>query len=464
MKQITYNSNNQFFFIVLVLIMFLFGCNTFTEVELPPNQVNRNAIFEEKRTAEAAISDLYAFQRDEGILSGSISGLSESLSLYTDEYITYGEQSSDNFLFNTHNILPSTRKVKNFWDSSYNTIYNANSAIQGLEKSSITDKNFTARLLGEAYFMRALMHFYLGQLYGDIPYVTSTDYRTNQSISKNTIEEVNELILKDLEKAISLVPEDYVTVNRIRPNKNTVKALLCRLFLYNEQWENAQSISSEIIQSPFYDLQVPLDKVFLKDSPGTIWQLMSQDPGQNTKEGNNFILLSIGNRYSALNNVYVNAFESGDQRKDEWIGSLNSGGNLLYFPFKYKEDTYTSVSKEFSKVFRIAEIYLIRAEAFLRMGKLEEAQSDINRIRNRAGLTPITTLDPNVLETILIQERKSELFMEFGHRWFDLKRFSKAELVLSPIKSGWGESSYLLPIPETELGANPNLKPQNPGY
>ena len=119
---------------------------------------------------------------------------------------------------------------------------------------------------------------------------------------------------------------------------------------------------------------------------------------------------------------------------------------------------------EYSIVLRLAELYLIRAETFTHLGDLETAKTDLNKIRNTAGLPDTTaSTQQEVLEAIL-QERRVELFTEFGHRFFDLKRFGKLDEVLGAVKNGWNSNDSLFPIPESELMLNPNLSPQNPGY
>jgi hypothetical protein len=65
---------------------------------------------------------------------------------------------------------------------------------------------------------------------------------------------------------------------------------------------------------------------------------------------------------------------------------------------------------------------------------------------------------------VIEHERQVELFSEWGHRWFDLKRTSRATPVLSGVKSSWDPDDILLPLPENEIRNNPELKPQNPGY
>jgi len=65
---------------------------------------------------------------------------------------------------------------------------------------------------------------------------------------------------------------------------------------------------------------------------------------------------------------------------------------------------------------------------------------------------------------VIEQERRIELLGEWGHRWFDLKRTGRADVVLSGLKPNWNSEDVLLPIPESEILSNANLLPQNPGY
>ena len=85
-------------------------------------------------------------------------------------------------------------------------------------------------------------------------------------------------------------------------------------------------------------------------------------------------------------------------------------------------------------------------------------------IRNRARLPDITAVSQEALLQSILKERRVELFTEGGHRWFDLKRTGEAQSVLQPLKPGWQNTQLLIPLPETELILNTNLKPQNPGY
>lgn len=158
----------------------------------------------------------------------------------------------------------------------------------------------------------------------------------------------------------------------------------------------------------------------------------------------------------------VESFEPQDLRSKKWIDSLSIEPDIYYFPTKYKVRTGTPVT-EYSMVLRLAEQYLIRAEARVHQGDLTGAAEDVKKIRNRAGLTNIELSSTSQALNSIYAERKLELFTEGGHRWLDLKRTDRATEVLSPKKPEWQPTDVLYPIPQNELNNNPNLN-QNPGY
>jgi len=136
----------------------------------------------------------------------------------------------------------------------------------------------------------------------------------------------------------------------------------------------------------------------------------------------------------------------------------------LEFAHKYKAIFSVTESLEYSILFRLAEQYLIRAEARAQLGNSIGSQNDLNLIRSRAGLPDISVNTREELLIAILHERFVEFFTEQGHRWFDLKRMDKAKEVLSPLKNNWKDTDILLPLPEMELELNPSLKPQNSGY
>lgn len=118
-------------------------------------------------------------------------------------------------------------------------------------------------------------------------------------------------------------------------------------------------------------------------------------------------------------------------------------------------------------VLRLTEQYLVRAEARAQLGKQEEAMTDLNLVRSRAGLEPINTNSRPKLVTAIFKERQTEFFAEWGHRWLDLKRSKNVNAVMAtagPQKGGvWKAYKQWYPLLASDLVLNPNLK-QNEGY
>jgi len=202
--------------------------------------------------------------------------------------------------------------------------------------------------------------------------------------------------------------------------------------------------------------------VFLKNSAEAIWQIAPVRPNENTPEGT-FFILTAASTLCALSNQTVNALTPGDKRRMVWTDSIITAGQTFYFPRKYKIKTGTPVL-EYTMVLRLAEQYLVRSEARAQLNKLAAALSDLNLVRNRAGLPNSNATDKASLLNAILQERFTEYFAEWGHRWLDLKRTGSADSVLNTLKApNWQSTDGLYPIPQTEIQNDPQLT-QNPGY
>ena len=438
----------------------LFSCDSFTEIDFPDSQLTGVEVFDSPATVNAAFASIYAKLRDEVLTTGN-SGLNVHMGLYADEFDYYGASGEDTEFFFNHTVLASNSEVSNIWNDSYNLIYAVNSILSGLQNSDALTEKEKAEFRGEALFLRGYFHFYLVNLYGPIPYITTTDYRVNQKVSRMAEEEVYALIVQDLEEAKALLPK-VSGPNRTKPTAIAAMALLARTHLYTKNYPLAEFYAGEVINSSGFSLGENTEKVFLKNSPSTIWQLQPKT-GINTWEAFVFVFKKAPPPFVALNPEVVASFEAQDARSVNWMGEVSGGGNSYYYPFKYKELNSGS-NKEYSVLFRLAEQVLIRAESRVFLGDLTGAKADLDQVRKRANLSPLTVnSDPELLQAIE-QERLHELFSEHGHRWFDLKRWGRAGAVLAPIKLAWKPTDILLPLPESELALNPNLQPQNPGY
>ncbi|MBC5836707.1 RagB/SusD family nutrient uptake outer membrane protein [Flavobacterium muglaense] len=460
-------SKNIGLLIVLGMITALYSssCDSFVAVDLPNNQLTGVVVFQDPTTADAAMRNVYASLRDSGILTGSAFGLSYRLGCYADELDFYGSASNSTYDFYNNSLLPLNQAIKTYWNTTYNQVYAVNAVLEGITASTKIPKEDANRLKGEALFVRAFLHFYMVNLYGDVPYITTTDYQLNKSVSRKTTQEVYQLIISDLEAASTLLPENYYGSGRARPNKATVLALMARVYLYTEAWGEAANAASAVLnQTSLYTDEPDIKKVFLKGCKETIWQLTPNPEGKNTFEAASFTILAAPPANVALTESLVQSFSNTDLRKTAWIGSITNNTTRFYFAKKYSQYNPGSVSTEYSIIFRLAEIYLIRAEARAHQGETINALDDLNHVRQGAGLVPLNGLNQQQLLTAIMKERRWELFTEFGHRFFDLKRTGTLDAELEGSKLGWDSTDRLFPIPEDELSLNPNLLPQNTGY
>jgi hypothetical protein len=449
--------------IVLFQAFFFASCKKFVQTERPKTQIDAGEVFTSDASALSAVSGLYS-----NMMSSSLTiadgGMSVYMGLAADEiYNTASNADYDQFL--TNSVSASNGTVySRFWVHSYQRLYHANSILEGIQPSTGMSTKIKRQVEGEVKFARAFYYFYLVNLYGDVPLVLTTDYEANAMLARTPSDKVVEQVVKDLQDAEGLLADGYASTGRVRPNRQAATALLARVYLYEKDWVKAEAEATKVIQSGIYSLMSTgsISSVFQASSGEAIWQLMREN--SNTSEGSLFIPSSPSLIPGfALTSGLLDSFEPGDLRKSNWTGKNRVNSMDYYYPFKYKVRSSTPVT-EYEMVLRFAEQFLIRAEARAWQGKISEAQDDLNKIRNRAGLANTAADTPADLLSAVQAERRHELFAEWGHRWLDLKRTGKADAVLDVLKApNWQMTDTLLPLPQTELDRNPFLV-QNPGY
>jgi len=466
---------------LLIGVVFSSSCRKFTVIPAPQNSINAANVFTNDATAISAVTSFYALLSSHE-LENSTDMMSAPLycGLTGDELVLFSGATSNNTFVQYYSNNINESRDFNFWPLLYSYIYNANSAIEGLNASGSLTPVVKKQLLGEAKFFRAFAYFYLVNLYGDIPLITTTDYKINSLKARTSRSEIYNQIISDLTDAELLLSDKYLnstllksTTDKIRLTKWASAALLARAYLYNSKWAEAEQQATLVINSGIYRLGnlTANDYVFSKNSPEAIWQLQPVIFGWNSQSAQIFSLTTGGPDLSHpvfLSDQQLQAFEVGDQRKVNWVDSVTVSGATYYFPSKYKISAVPSAVTEYEMIFRLGEQYLIRAEARAKLGaNLNGALDDINQIRIRAGLPGNTLSTQADLLLSIEHERQVELFTESGHRWFDLKRTGKIDDVMklvSPKKGGqWSSYKQYFPIPLRELQLNPNLV-QNPGY
>lgn len=450
--------------LLMVWLTAVTSCSKFIEVDPPQSEIVSESVFSSDASAMAAIRGIYSLMMTNS--SFTYGRLEEYTGIASDELINYATNVNQ-LQFYQNSITPLNSNLQQlFWQEPYKYINNANAIIEAVAASAGMTAEGKKRIEGEAKFIRAFCHFYLATLFGDIPYVTSSNYQVNAKLSRLPFTEVLSKLEADLLDARNLLADDFSSSNgeRIQPNKVAATALLARVYLYMGNWQKAEAMSTEVINNPSYTLLTDLNKVFLANSNEAIWQLQPVSSG-NTPQASVFILFTAPNSFSqrvSMTAGLLAAFETNDARKTNWVGIFSNATGSWSYVFKYKVRTATIIT-EHTMVLRLAEQYLIRAEARARQNNVTGAQNDLDAIRNRAALANTAAADEASLLTAIEKERRVELFGEYGHRWLDLKRMKRADAVLSLVKPGWQPADTLFPIPQAEILLNPNLT-QNPGY
>jgi len=460
-------------FFAFIILTSSISCRKFIEIDPPIQSVDQKDVFSNNSTAASALAGIY-LDMNASVMSGSNS-ISVFSAFSADELISNDDLNP----FYKNNVTENGPA----WGSLYSHIFGVNSIIEGAQKSYGISENVKRELIFQSKFLRAFYYFYLVNLYGGVPLVSSTDFKTNSRLPRATEEQVYDFIINDLLEAQNNLGDKYVASNltslsneRYYANKYAATALLARVYLYKEKWVEAESASTSIIENPLYKLTA-LDDVFRKNSLEAILQIDNVG-GKNTEEGGFFLPLGSGMVPNAFcGKSLLDNFQNDDRRKYKWIDTniiidpiMNDTLGIYYFPFKYKRSVFEiGGEQEYLMILRLAEQYLIRAEARVKLGDLDGARADLNKIRNRAGLANTVTNTRDLLIKEVLAERRVELFSEWGHRWFDLKRTKTIDAVMNEAhktKGGvWLSYKSLYPIPLKEFKTNSSLLGhQNPGY
>jgi starch-binding outer membrane protein, SusD/RagB family len=468
----------------IFILIGLSGCRKYLEPPLPINEIAASSAYSNDATAGAVFTGVFGqlLNQNDFAYSGGIGAIT---GLYGDElqnYITvipdYQEVYGDEV--NSAEFLVTTK-----WTNFYSQLYSVNLAIEGLTPA--TGLNYRNQWLGEAYFLRGLCYFYLTNLYGDVPLVLSSDYLTNNSLARSPQADVYKQIVIDLLQAHSLLDSTYhdgngqVTTDRGRPDRAAATALLARVYLYTGDWKDAEAQASSLIADGGDYQLVNLAQTFLINSTEIIWGLEPFDEFGTpyiVQDAKAYILPNgvtpeAANIAVSLSDSLVDAFEPGDARFTNWVGAdtvAASGSTpmtVYYYAYKYKaKGTYTA-PQESLVLFRLGEQYLIRAEARAEQNNLTGALADLNAIRARAGLSASTAVSQADVLAAIQRERRVELFVEDGHRLFDLRRTGSLDAlmnIVAPQKGGaWASFKEWWPIPLTDIQNDPHLV-QTPGF
>jgi hypothetical protein len=441
--------------VLLIGLCCLSACKKLLEIPSPQNQLTTDKVFADSTSATAAMVNVYA------LFNNTIDvNYNAVMSCYTDE-LQYSGATQQFIEYNQASVPPSNSTNASFWQNSYFAIYSCNDALAQSQSSSGLSEQLKQQFQGEAKFLRAYAYLNLINTYGSVPLILTTNVNQNSIAASSDSVTVYKQIIQDLLEAKSGLSTSYIGQGKVRANQYAADALLARVYLWQKNWTAAESTSDEVISSALYTPLPNTLSTFTANSLETIFAFYTQFG--YIADGPNLVP-SSGAPQFFYTNQQLNAFEPGDHRKTDWILTTLVDTTAFYSPYKYHNITPNTSSPEFLIALRAGEQYLIRAEARAELNNLSGAIADLNVIRNRAGLSAYSGLtDKTSIINAVYHERQVELFTEWGNRYSDLKRTGRLSAVNSTIKPDWKNAAIVLPIPQSEINTDPNLK-QNQGY
>jgi tetratricopeptide (TPR) repeat protein len=443
---------------ILISPLILLGsCDDYLSIE-PKESISDELAIVDKTSLNTALRGAYRSVGDGGYYGGT--------------YVLLGFVPSGNVEYQVFNnlqdlnFLPEDGSFQSAWSAIYKTINITNHIIE--KAPAITDINLPETekntILGEAHFIRALAYFDLARAFGGVPIklTPTTDVGQDTKISRSTLAETYDQVMRDLEAAEDLLPS---TVNRVRVSQPTVKALRARYHLYNEQWAEAITYATAVIDlSANYKLVGPFCGWFkngVTQTAESIFEIPFSPQNTNSLR-TPMNLLARGGEYrfrptDAVVNILRKPSLGGERRS--LLDSATQNGQTQYAGALY----YRSPATDPSYILRIAEQYLIRAEAKAELNDLSGALDDLNIVRTRAGLPNSAAITKEDILDAILEERRFEFLWE-AHRYFDLTRTGKLKQKIEALKPNLTVTSKLdlFPIPSNEviLGG----LTQNPDY
>lgn len=468
------------------------GCNEWLTIE-PENDLIKEEYWQSKEDVEGVLASAYA----------SLSVTSYELFHWAEIRggdIALGDSpTSDKINMFDFNIFPENALTK--WEDFYEAINYANTLLEFAPGVLEIDPAFSVSELkaleAEATFIRSLCYFNLVKAFRDVPMVLEAyvDDTQEVTVTINSEAEIIAQILSDLESVrpyapISFEVDDYSdNHNKGRATQHAVDALLADIYLWDNQYDKCISYCDNVISSFDFAL-VDGNDYFSLYSPGNSLESIFEIQSDVSLGQINTLFYYTANFSGGSSDVSVSQYFIEKMGLTDLRGngvSFDSSTNSIWKYIGYEGGDTSNARTASSQsdanwiVYRLAELYLMKAEAYFELQDLNQTKAMLNVIRGRAGLDTSYAIDDSELLQTIIDERSREFIGE-GKRWFDLVRIARRDvsgrknllldavlLNVSPqyfvaVKSKISDpDSWFLPIYYKELEVN-NLLEQNPFY
>jgi hypothetical protein len=396
----------------------------------------------------------------------------------------------------------NTEYLSSEWTADYEGINRANVVLEKVPGITMNEA-LKRRYLGEAHFLRAWFYYNLATIFGGVPLVDRLLSPNEYRMPRATEEAIWTLVESDLKAAIERLPQRsaYPPSELGRATKGAGQALLMKAMVWQKRWADAVALGDAILQSGEYSLEPNFGRIFTlagengtesifeiqystesggnwgynANNEGTFTNVFQRARGQFEGYGFNIPTQSLVDVFFEEGfedpRLKFTVFRVGEAMGDRGVFTLEATGGAphKYYPRKYfsnrsEQATFGDPNPNGGsndRVIRLADVWLLHAEANFQLGKEAEARTSLNKVRARVGLKPIASSGAELLKAIF-RERRLELALE-GHRFFDLVRSGQAQQALGPL--GYKDATHRrFPIPQSQILATNGAIVQNPGY
>ncbi|MGJ7029595.1 RagB/SusD family nutrient uptake outer membrane protein [Niabella hirudinis] len=433
-----------------------------------------NAAYNNMEVTSAMRERMYTFNEFPGDIMWEWGGSFENAATL---YMTYNWDAQEGFL-------------SGVWQQYYISIRNANSLLDNVDKAASLPEDVKKQYRAEARFIRAADYYFLWQLFGTVPLVTTTD-SLSLSPRRATPEEFNEFLVGEFQAAASDLPVTQPLWGKA--TRGAAWGLLGEYYLNSRQWQQAADVNKQVMDLKIYKLFTGDIKNMFAVANEQNEEVVFTSPALPTLHGNvymphafppNYPVQSNWLNYGAqfcIYNSWVKTYNANDKRL-QWflfgytdlkgvvhdlLNPADAGKAVRCFKYVPDPNAISEAHGNDIPVIRYAEVLLNRAEALNEInGPTSEALDLFNAVRRRAGVPDYTMADvpsKEAFRSLVLQERGWEFVAE-GKRRMDLIR--QGQLIPRALARGAANAKdykTLFPIPKSETDANPSLE-QNPGY
>ncbi|SFE78412.1 Starch-binding associating with outer membrane [Chitinophaga sp. CF118] len=486
------------------LLTGVIACKNYLEVK-PQGQIDQSAAANDPATAQNLVIGVYNTMWEGGMHGFSYVGMTNIASDDADKGSNADDGKANYGALDNLTMDGTVGNLNDVWSGFYLGISRANQALAALQGGSL-DETLKNQLMGEVRFLRAYFYFDLVRFFGGVPKIdkvlTPVEASSATYQTKAGSDTIYQFIISDLEFALANLAMKGDAATAVgRATKGAAAGLLAKVMLYRQNWQRAYSLSDSIINQSLgsYGLLDNYEDIWRTTGANGIESIFEVQTGVNSacnaaiasysecqgpRAGGKFGWADLGFGFGTPSQSLLDEYEANDKRTAATIIFITSTGTFLWDGFRlpsqdsvqnnrYNYKAYHSKSKEpfcgdrsrlpkNLRILRFGEIRLIHAEAALATGR--DALDDLNALRSRAGLAPLTSADRHAIW----HERRVELAMEHD-RYFDLIRENELEPGLAAAaftKHGktFSDRNKVFPIPKPQIDLSQGKLLQNTGY